>query len=87
MRTAVIIPAFNEADALPGVLADLATQVPDHQVVVVDDGSSDGTHLAAVAGLGNLRSAGNSHAAAAGGAVVEKTAACGRRPAHRVLPE
>ena len=50
MRTAVIIPAFNEADALPGVLADLATQVPDHQVIVVDDGSSDGTHLAAVAG-------------------------------------
>ena len=36
MRTAVIIPAFNEADALPGVLADLATQVPAHQVVVVD---------------------------------------------------
>ncbi len=50
MRTAVIIPAFNEASALPGVLADLATQVPDHQVIVVDDGSSDGTHLAAVAG-------------------------------------
>ncbi len=50
MRTAVIIPAFNEADALPGVLDDLATQVPNHQVIVVDDGSSDGTHLAAVAG-------------------------------------
>lgn len=50
MRTAVIIPAFNEVDALPGVLADLATHVPDHHVIVVDDGSTDGTHLAAVAG-------------------------------------
>ena len=50
MRTAVIIPAFDEADALPAVLADLATHVPDHEVIVVDDGSTDGTHLAAVAG-------------------------------------
>jgi len=50
VRTAVIIPAFNEVDALPGVLADLATHVPDHHVIVVDDGSTDGTHLAAVAG-------------------------------------
>ena len=50
MRTAVIIPAFNEADALPVVLADLADQVPDHHVIVIDDGSTDGTHLAAVSG-------------------------------------
>ena len=50
MRTAVIIPAFNEADALPAVLADLAAHVPDHHVIVVDDGSTDGTHLAAVDG-------------------------------------
>ncbi len=50
MRTAVIIPAFNEAAALPAVLADLAAHVPEHHVIVVDDGSTDGTHLAAVAG-------------------------------------
>ena len=50
MRTAVIIPAFNEVDALPAVLADLATHVPDHYVIVVDDGSTDGTYLAAVDG-------------------------------------
>ncbi len=50
MRTAVIIPAFNEVDALPAVLADLAAHVPDHYVIVVDDGSNDGTHLAAVDG-------------------------------------
>ena len=47
MRTAVIIPAFDEADALPMVLADLRAHVPDHEVLVVDDGSTDGTHRAA----------------------------------------
>ena len=36
MRTAVIIPAYNEAAALPGVLAALEAHVPDHDVVVVD---------------------------------------------------
>ena len=47
MRTAVIIPAFNEADVLPGVLAGLACQNPDHDIVVVDDGSTDGTAIVA----------------------------------------
>jgi glycosyltransferase involved in cell wall biosynthesis len=50
MRTAVIIPAFNEADALPAVLADLAAHVPDHDIIVIDDGSVDSTHLAALSG-------------------------------------
>jgi glycosyltransferase involved in cell wall biosynthesis len=47
VRTAVIIPAFNEADVLPGVLAGLARQNPDHDIVVVDDGSTDGTAIVA----------------------------------------
>ena len=38
-----IIPAFNEEDALPGVLGELAAVVPDVDVVVVSDGSRDGT--------------------------------------------
>lgn len=42
-RTIVVIPAYNEQDALPGVLAELARVVPDHDVVVVDDGSVDDT--------------------------------------------
>ena len=50
MRTAVIIPAYNEADALPGVLAALEAHVPDHDVVVVDDGSTDRTANVARAG-------------------------------------
>ncbi|HEY5887819.1 MAG TPA: glycosyltransferase family 2 protein [Acidimicrobiales bacterium] len=41
-RTLVIIPAFNEEDALPAVLADLATR-PSLDVIVVDDGSTDRT--------------------------------------------
>jgi glycosyltransferase involved in cell wall biosynthesis len=54
--TLVIIPAFNEEAALPSVLDELATRVPDLDVVVVDDGSVDGTAAAvAAAGLPCLR--------------------------------
>ena len=37
------MPAFNEAEALTGVLLELATCQPDAAVLVVDDGSTDGT--------------------------------------------
>ena len=50
VRTAVIIPAYNEADALPGVLAALEAHVPGHDGVVIDDGSTDSTASAARAG-------------------------------------
>jgi glycosyltransferase involved in cell wall biosynthesis len=43
MRTLVIIPAYNEEDALPGVLKELRTVHPDLDVLVVSDGSSDAT--------------------------------------------
>jgi glycosyltransferase involved in cell wall biosynthesis len=39
----VIVPAWNEQDALPAVLADLARQVPEADVLVVNDGSTDDT--------------------------------------------
>lgn len=42
MRVAIVIPALNEEQALPGVLRDLARLRPG-QVVVVDNGSTDGT--------------------------------------------
>ncbi|MCB9760400.1 MAG: glycosyltransferase family 2 protein [Alphaproteobacteria bacterium] len=42
MRVAVLIPALNEEQALPGVLQDLA-RVHDGRVVVVDNGSTDRT--------------------------------------------
>jgi len=43
LRTLVIIPALNEEESLPRVLDDLALQLPDFDVLVVDDGSRDGT--------------------------------------------
>jgi glycosyltransferase involved in cell wall biosynthesis len=42
-RTLVIIPAWNEDEALPGTLAELATVRPDLAVLVVSDGSTDRT--------------------------------------------
>ena len=42
-RTLVIIPAYNEEDSLPGVLAELAARCPDLDLLVIDDGSSDRT--------------------------------------------
>lgn len=42
-RTLLILPAFNEEEALPAVLDELATCVPEHTVLVVDDGSTDRT--------------------------------------------
>lgn len=42
-RSIAIIPAYNEAGALPGVLAELRSVVPGMDVVVVSDGSCDAT--------------------------------------------
>jgi glycosyltransferase involved in cell wall biosynthesis len=39
----VIIPAWNEEDALPGTLGELASVRPDLDVLVVSDGSTDRT--------------------------------------------
>ncbi len=39
----MIVPAWNEREALPGVLAELATALPHADVLVVNDGSTDGT--------------------------------------------
>ena len=47
----VIIPAVNEAEALPLLLADLAQQDGIREIIVVDGGSSDATQaIAANAG-------------------------------------
>jgi len=42
-RTLIVIPAFDEEQALPGVLDGLAAELPELDVLVVDDGSTDGT--------------------------------------------
>jgi glycosyltransferase involved in cell wall biosynthesis len=47
-RATVILPAYNEASALPTVLADLyAVLDPHYEIIVVDDGSTDETAAAA----------------------------------------
>src|SRR6266581_1363816 len=55
-RLSVVIPAFNEAERLPRTLARvnayLAGQEPAYEIVVVDDGSTDGTAESAQAGGG-----------------------------------
>jgi glycosyltransferase involved in cell wall biosynthesis len=59
-KVSVIIPAFNEADSIAQVVADI-TNVLDaeplgYEVLVVDDGSTDGTaDLAEEAGATVLR--------------------------------
>ena len=42
-RPLVVVPAHDEARSLPGVLADLRAFCPGAPVLVVDDGSGDGT--------------------------------------------
>jgi len=42
-RYSVVIPAFNEADSLARVVAAVAGLPGPVEVIVVDDGSTDGT--------------------------------------------
>ena len=48
--TLVFIPAWNEEENLPAVLDELHGELPDVDVLVVDDGSTDGTADAARGG-------------------------------------
>lgn len=41
--TLVWIPAWNEAESLPAVLEEVRRELPDADVLVVDDGSTDAT--------------------------------------------
>jgi glycosyltransferase involved in cell wall biosynthesis len=41
--TLVFVPAWNEEQNIPGVLDELAARLPEADVLVVDDGSTDGT--------------------------------------------
>jgi glycosyltransferase involved in cell wall biosynthesis len=48
--TVVFIPAWNEAASLPGVLEEVRRDLPGIDVLVIDDGSKDGTAEVARAG-------------------------------------
>jgi glycosyltransferase involved in cell wall biosynthesis len=43
MRTVVFVPAWNEEENITGVLDELRLELPDVDVLVVDDGSTDRT--------------------------------------------
>jgi glycosyltransferase involved in cell wall biosynthesis len=56
VKRIVLIPAFNEAERVGGVLQAIAARAPEFECVVVDDGSGDGTaEVAARAGARVLR--------------------------------
>ena len=42
-RILVVIPAWNEAGAIAGTIAEVRASQPDLDILVVDDGSGDGT--------------------------------------------
>jgi O-antigen biosynthesis protein len=78
VRTLVFIPAWNEEGNLPAVLEELRGELPEVDVLVVDDGSTDGTaaivaeypvHIIRTENRG-LSSARNTAMAVAGGDVV-----------------
>jgi glycosyltransferase involved in cell wall biosynthesis len=49
LRKLAIVPAYNEEGAVGGLVAELREHVPDFDVVVVDDGSTDSTAAVAEA--------------------------------------
>jgi len=51
----VIVPAYNEAASVADVVNDLRQHLPRTDVLVIDDGSTDGTHAAVPKGTPVLR--------------------------------
>jgi glycosyltransferase involved in cell wall biosynthesis len=82
--TVVFIPAWNEEENLPAVLDGLHELVPDADVLVVDDGSTDGTadvareHGAEVLSLGQNQGLRVGIAAGYGWALDHGYVYCGR---------
>jgi len=54
----VFVPAWNEESSLPAVLDELARELPDADLLVVDDGSTDQTAAIAKAGGAEVMSFG-----------------------------
>jgi glycosyltransferase involved in cell wall biosynthesis len=91
-NTLVFIPAWNEEDNLPAVLDELSKELPDADILVIDDGSTDRTadvareHGAEVHSFGENRglraaiAAGYSHAAEQGYEYCGRVDADGQHP-------
>lgn len=43
MKLLIVIPAYNEEESLPSVVADLVAYCPQHDYLIVNDGSTDST--------------------------------------------
>ncbi|NCA99386.1 MAG: glycosyltransferase [Clostridia bacterium] len=41
MKRIFIIPAFNEAEILPSLIAEVREKAPDFDYVIINDGSTD----------------------------------------------
>ena len=65
-RTLVFIPAWNEEASLPGVLQDTREALPDVDVLVIDDGSTDATAAVARAHGADVVSFGHNRGLKAG---------------------
>jgi len=82
--TVVFVPAWNEEGSLPAVLDELAARLPDADVLVIDDGSTDATatvaraHGADVLSFGENRGLRAGIAAGYGEAADRGYAYCGR---------
>jgi glycosyltransferase involved in cell wall biosynthesis len=73
--TVVFIPAWNEERSLPVVLDELRAGLPEADVLVIDDGSTDGTAAVAASGGATVVSFGENRGLRAG-------IAAGYREAH-----
>ncbi|MEW6673425.1 MAG: glycosyltransferase family 2 protein [Thermodesulfobacteriota bacterium] len=47
LKVSIIIPAFNEANTIGGLVGTIKTLYPDYEVIVINDGSGDDTAAAA----------------------------------------
>jgi len=91
-----VIPAHNEAENLPSVVADLRRRQPDLEILVVDDGSSDRTvavlkhlqvrwlHWPERRGVGSALRAGVRYASQLGAEFVVRVDADGQHDADEV---
>lgn len=95
-RVLIIVPAHNEAEALPAVLAELRAHAPAYDVVVVNDGSADATSQVARSagfrvldmcfnlGIGGAVQAGFKYAVERGYGIAVQMDADGQHPAEQI---
>ncbi len=97
LRGLVIVPAYNEAASIAGVVEDLRRDVPEFDLVVVDDGSTDGTASRVPAGvpvlklpfnlgIGGAMQTGYRYAAAGNYDVAVQVDGDGQHPASEIRP-